>query len=1469
MHKRNILIKLIPVLGICVSNSVYAQVAALPNPYTAASGNFVRTWIVTSPQTDPNALPTGQLRDVKQTTSYFDGLGRPLQTVAMQGSLATGGTATDMVSSNLYDTYGREPLKYLPFAANNTGGNTSLTDGNFKLNPFQEQAAFLLSSNTSSPITGQNETYFYGKTNFEASPLNRPKESYAPGDNWVGTEGGTKNGTKINYYVNTATDAVRIWNVTVGATGSFSSYSSLGAYPAGALYKTITSDEKNNQVIEFKDKEGKVILKKVQLTALADDGTTGSDHTGWLCTYYLYDDLNNLHCVIQPNGVQLISSAWVLTDVTILAEQCFRYEYDQRNRMIIKKVPGAGEVWMVYDGLDRLVMTQDANMRSANVMQWMYTKYDGLNRPVSTGRITDNTNYNSLTYHLGLAYLSTNYPDLSLYAGYETLTTTHYDDYLGLSAGLTASLYASGYATYLTASATTPDYAEPTTQSLAARGMPTWTSVEVIGSASQFISTVNIYDLKGRVLQTQSINVNGKLDVVTNQYSFSNQVLRSHINHKYASQSYDVGTHNIYDDLGRVTGVEKNLNNGGWKAINAITYDALGQLKTKKLSPAFNGSAGLENLTYDYNIRGWMLGANRDFVRDANSTNYFGFDLGYDKANNNLINNQTYANPQFNGNIEGTVWKSRGDGEKRKYDFTYDAANRLLKADFNQYTGTTFNKTANVNFSTQMGDGINATSAYDANGNIIGITQSGLKIGGSVVIDQLTYSYQTNSNKLLRVTDGIVTADNGKLGDFKDGTNTGTDDYSYDANGNLSLDNNKAISSISYNHLNLPWVITVAGKGTITYLYDAAGNKLQKQTLESAATVNVSGTNYSTSITTTTVYVAGVVYESKSYGNATVNTALGNADVLQFIPQEEGRIRKKTDGTFAYDYFIKDHLGNTRMVLTEDLTSDTYPNLSFEGTAGTVEVNNQNAIWEKADGTAFDVVGMRTTIPQLVNATTLVPATLTYSLLVRNSTGKVGAGKLLKVMSGDKINTTVQYYFSQNTEPGTATSLNTLVSALTNVLVNSASTTAAFKASPSAITTPLSIDPNATGFFTPQSGTTNNGRPKAFLNVLFFDEQFKFDNTSSYSEQIGTANPGQIVIALGSAKQATKNGYCYIYISNETNDPVYFDNFTLKHERGQILEETHYYPFGLTMSGISSKAAGKLENRRKFNDGTELNTDFDINLYETDFRSYDPQIGRFHQIDELADFNFDYSTYAFANDNPILMNDPLGLEAEIAIVSKPKEVSTKDKPKDLGGVTVVGVRHKPSTAAKIVDGVTDFIPFIGPSKDIYKGIRDGNPWEFAGGVAGLTFDFFTFGSGSIAKGAAKTLLKEGAEEFAKLEAKNLTGGIIQKEASNLILNEGINVTEEGFTHVMKRHYLEGFFPKKSKFTMGVREIVGLIKNSAQVPKRILTNSGNFERVIDAGRVVGIDGFTQQPTTMMTIITNAAGDLQSAFPGVLK
>ncbi|MFZ4771346.1 MAG: RHS repeat domain-containing protein, partial [Ferruginibacter sp.] len=984
-----------------------------------------------------------------------------------------------------------------------------------------------------------------------------------------------------------------------GAFGIYQiSANSNGKYPAGELYKNVNIDEHGKQVIEFKDKEGKVILKKVQLTASADDGT-GTDHRGWLCTYYIYDDLNNLRCVIQPEAVKKMSDPstpdWNLTPY--LNEQCFRYEYDQRNRMIMKKVPGAGEVYMVYDARDRLVMTQDANMRASSLYKWMVTKYDFLNRPAETG-IWQDPNSIPFTSHLTNANNnSTEYPTTT--SGYEQLSISHYDDYTALPAGLSDFLTTWNSSYFSATNNSQWPYPQMPQKSTTTKGMLTWTKTRIMGT-SNFLSSVSYYDEKGRVIQQQTTNITGGTDVITTQYSWAGQplvMLQKQEKAGTPNQTTLVVTQLTYDDLNRVTKTEKKISNtlvnsgamSAFKTISTLQYDALGQLKKKfvgsKKDPATNDYYSprqpLQELVYDYNIRGWLLGMNRDYIKDIGNFN-FGFELSYDKLTSQVDNNiaNTYSKAQFNGNIGGMIWKSAGDEEKRKYDFDYDAANRLLKADFTQYTSG-WNNNAGVNFSLGGNDVSGGTMKYDANGNILEMWQKGLMINTSTWIDKMSYSYFDNSNKLKAVTD-YVTNDN-KLGDFTDKNPTVTD-YGYDKNGNLITDLNKQINGstgidlttggmITYNYLNLPSVITVTGKGTITYTYDAAGNKLKKITQE-----NASAANGNIVTTSTTTYVSGFVYESKTDNNPATNDY---TDKLQFTGHEEGRIRGLYKNAvlpnaltgFEYDYMLKDHLGNVRMVLTEEQQQDIYPNLSFEGATGSDEVNNQNAIWEKADGTAFDVIGKRTSIQQLVNATNLVPATLTNSLLVRSSTGKVGAGKLIKVMSGDKINTTVQYYFSQNNENGATNSLNTLVSNLVSVLTNSIGSSSIIKSNPGAVASLVSVDQNAINFFSPQNSTTNNDRPKAYLNVLFFDEQFKFDNASSYSEQIGTTNPGQIVIALGSAKEAKKNGYCYIYISNETNDMVYFDNFTLKHERSSLIEETHYYPFGLTMAGISSKAA--------------------------------------------------------------------------------------------------------------------------------------------------------------------------------------------------------------------------------------------------------------------------------------------------------
>ena len=290
-----------------------------------------------------------------QTTAYFDGLGRPMETVAKKASPLQ----KDVVSAVRYDEYGREQYKYFPFVS-------TANDGNFKLDPFQQQISFYntyLSGQTGETYTGPNNdlNWGYAQTVFETSPLNRVEKSLAPGASWVGGN----RGIGMAYELNDANE-VRLW--TISGTGLQVPVSTVW-YSANELYRTITTDENGKRVVEYKDKEGKVILKKVEIKY--NGAATITSHTDWLCTYYIYDDLNNLRFVIPPKAVEALLSTWSFGTTNfnssdIAKELCFYYEYDERSRMIMKKVPGAGEVYMVYDSRDRLVMTQDANMRSSN-----------------------------------------------------------------------------------------------------------------------------------------------------------------------------------------------------------------------------------------------------------------------------------------------------------------------------------------------------------------------------------------------------------------------------------------------------------------------------------------------------------------------------------------------------------------------------------------------------------------------------------------------------------------------------------------------------------------------------------------------------------------------------------------------------------------------------------------------------------------------------------------------------------------------------------------------------------------------------------------------------------------------------------------------------------------------------------------------------------------------------------------------
>lgn len=731
---------------------------------------------------------------VQTTVAYFDGLGRPLQTVTLNGS---GDGNKDLIQPYAYDQFGRETIKYLPYTTYSGNKGSYRSDALSSSGGYSNSGQKVFYNQINQDYKNMDSPF--SVTVIEPSPLNRVIEQGFSGDVWQPTSTRTSSSgrTSVIGYSSNSSGEVQLWKVNSSGASATTTFES------NQLHKTISKDEnwvsgKAGTTAEFKDFHGRVVLKRIW-----------ASESDSLSTYYVYDDLGNLRYVLPP---AVTVNTFAESDAVFL-NYIYGYHYDGRKRITRKKIPGKGWDEMIYNVLDRLIFSQDAVQGQTIGSPYPYrsfVKYDAFGRVVMTGVEKDHTGSREAVQ----AYVNTlttgvwesRDNSVNNYHGYDnisypwnTLTmepelVNYYDNYNIPGIPDNQSMF----------------------YSVKTKGLLTATKTKVLGTVNDFLWTVNYYDDEGRLLKIYQQHYKGGVvasnsyDDILNTYSFVGE-LKSSTRKHYVNGIENLYVYNeyVYDHLGRKVDTKQKTGDNSETTnplilLSRNVYNEIGQLKGKGFhatnptgSPIF---AKVVNFTY--NDRGWLS--------TQNAPSLFSQNLKY----NETISGVT---PNYNGNISRQEW-----GGSKYYNYNYDHLNRLLSG--------------------ISDEGNNEVLTYDVMGNIETLTRLHFIHG---LVDQLSYNYSGTGNKLAWVSD-VSTDPNTEF------QLPGVTNYVYDSNGNMTsrVNTNSSygtnnISNITYNHLNLPLSMNADG-AAITYAYDAFGNKLKKVVTGSTSLNNeyISGIHY-------------------------------------------------------------------------------------------------------------------------------------------------------------------------------------------------------------------------------------------------------------------------------------------------------------------------------------------------------------------------------------------------------------------------------------------------------------------------------------------------------------------------------------------------------------------------------------------------------------------------------------------------
>ena len=592
-----------------------------------------------------------------EEVTYFDGIGRPVEEIQR----GFGASYNDIVTFHQYDALGREPSQMLPSVGTGTGAYVDI-------NTYRNKATSLY-----------DDTVPYSTTEFESSTLSRPLSVMGAGEKW--TDADKK--VRYRYLANTSSGELSCWHFIVSGSRDNHTLVRVGLYSANNLQVTKIVDEDSNSTISFQDSDGRNILTRKVIDGKYAD------------TYYVYDNYGNLCYVLSPEG----SEAWNRNEKVVATDKLgFQYRYDERNRCIAKKLPGADWIYYIYDVNDRLIFTQDGNLRTQG--KWLMTLCDAEGRETIRGIYTGTApqlGVDALDMHTAEAssggYLGYVLPSSLSPSSISLRSVTYYDDYSKVNTLFSVPTNVAGFREI--------DGLDSNNDTRAQGLMTGRLIYSEDGTTSSPI--FYYYDKRGRLIQQR------RSDGYTlgQSYDFRGLTTATYEEQIANGDTTWIRTSYSYKHNGLVDTLLINTSGNGAAQI-VHSYDSLNRLKTIKY--------GAIKETYTYNPRGWLT--EKDVTK--NNLPLLNLKLRYETPSN------SNSTPQYGGNISEWEW-SRNDSETNMYSFEYDHLERL--SDSRHYLN------ASPSNSLEEKD-----ISYDLNGNMLTMT----RVDEFGEEDDFTYSYSGN-----------------------------------------------------------------------------------------------------------------------------------------------------------------------------------------------------------------------------------------------------------------------------------------------------------------------------------------------------------------------------------------------------------------------------------------------------------------------------------------------------------------------------------------------------------------------------------------------------------------------------------------------------------------------------------------------------------------------------------------------------